>query len=277
MSGNYVYPEKFDQENPTPELMDLWDEAMIILKARRDRALLWQVPAFIIFWLITFFVSGELFLAVGIVHIVAFGLAAQGIYPNFEYRASDDRKSATLEFCHKWSFKRFIEVPVSAFAKAKEGFGGLLIAIISFFSLPLWWGFISFFYSLVFFNNLWWLKDFLEWRDYLMKKAGSNDQRQHLRGTNILPSVQLSGSSPSGAAPPPIQQEPLEVLDGLLTLLPDGGIALAGGIAFDRNSTFTNFSMNGLTLTRETEAQLKVSHEGSDKSFRFDGNSWLSV
>jgi hypothetical protein len=275
---NPRYPKTVDNDNQfTPELMELWHEAMVDLRARRNRALRWQVPTFVVFWLVALIILGPLVIALGIVVAVGFGLALQALRPNYDYTVSDDQTSAKFHLNHIFRLKYFLEYPMSVLAKGKNGFGDLVFAIIAFFTLPIWWGFTSFFYAFEFLNYMWWLKGFTEWTGRLQKTVDGGNGKQHLRGTNILPSVQLSGTAPTGAAPPPIQQEPLEVLDGLLTLLPDGGIALAGGIAFDRNSTFSDLSMNGLTLTRETEAQLKVSHEGSDKWFRFDGNSWLSV
>jgi hypothetical protein len=267
-----------DNDNQfTPELMELWQEAMVDLRARRNRALRWQVPTFVIFWLVALIILGPLVIGLGIVVAVGLGLAYQAQRPNYDYTASDDQSSAKFHLNHIFRLKYFFEYPLGVLSKGKNGFGDLVLAIIAFFTLPIWWGFVSFFYAFEFLNYMWWLKGFTEWTGRLQKTVDGGNGKQHIRGTNILPSVQLSGTAPTGAAPPPIPQRPLEVLDGLLTLLPDGGIALSGGIAFDRNSTFSNFSMNGLTLTRETDAQLKVSHEGSDRLFRFDGNSWLSV
>ncbi len=276
MTRDHLYPEEFDQQNPTPEQMELWDEAIIALKRKRNLFLIWQVPFFIIFWLSTLAVKHDYIAAVWVAALVAFGFAAQGIYADFNYKPSEDRKSATLVFSHKWSFKRFFEIPVSAFVKAQEGFGGLLVAIISFFTLPFWWGFVSFFYSFALFNKLWWLKDFYEWRDYLLGNMKSNGDRTHVRGTNILPSVQLSGTGTTGG-PPPLPPRALEVLDGVLSLQPDGGIVVAGGASFDRHSSFSGFSINGVTLTRESEELLKASRDGSDFQFRFDGGTWQEV
>lgn len=262
----------------TPELLELWQEAMVNLRARRNRAVLWQAPIFILFWLISFSILGEkvafLVFAVGL----SLGLLAQSMRPNYDYTVSDDRLSAKFHLNHIFRIKYLFVYPIEILRKnAVESMGGLLIAIAAFVTLPIWWGFTSLRCSLELFNYLWWLKGFNEWTGRLQKIAASSDERQHLRGTNILPSVQLSGTAPTEAAPPPIQQGPLEVLDGLLTLFPDGGIALVGGVVFDRHSTFSNFSMNGLTLTRESEAQLKVSHEGSNRSFGFDGSSWKEI
>lgn len=249
------------------------------LKARRNRGLLWQVPLFIvILWAIWTKTPPDAVFPLLIVCLVACGLASQGMATMFDYNAADDQKSATLRFYHEWSFRSFFAIPLSAFAKAKDGFDGLLIAILAFFTLPIWWGFLSFFQSHQFFNKLWWLKDYSDWRQRLLSNAKSNNNRDHVRGTNILPSVELSGDAPTKAEEDPgTPPQPLEAIDGLLTLNPDGGIILGGGVAFDRNSTFSGFSMNGLTMTRESPELLKVSYEGSDKQFRFDGSRWYPV
>jgi hypothetical protein len=149
---------------------------------------------------------------------------------------------------------------------------GLLAAIFWLVTFPLWGSLAFVIRSVELFNELWWLKAFKTANERLQKGISGDDNRQHIRGTHILPSVQLSG-----ACPPPIPVNPLEIADGIVTLLPDGGIVIQGGATFDQNSTFGNFSINGVTLTRESIELLKVSHKGSESSFKFDGNSWTET
>jgi hypothetical protein len=271
MSPPYQYPETVNQDDQfTPELMELWDESIKDLKARRNRALLWQVPAFIIFWILGILIFGEWVAAFAVFAIVIFGLVAQAVAPQYEYTASSDRSSAKFELSHTFKLQNLFAYPVGTIRrKAEEGMEGLLVAIVAIVTLPIWWGWYSICYSGTLFNYFWWLKAHKTMTERLRKIAFDPGNRQHIRGTNILPSVQLSGT-PAGST----QQQPLEVFGKALTLLPDGGIVIAGGAAFDQNSTFSNFSVNGLALTRDSREILKVSHDGSNYLFRFDGNSW---
>jgi len=259
----------------TPELMVLWHEAMADLRARRNRALRWQVPTFVIFWLAALIGLGPSVISLGIVVAVGFGLAYQAHRPNYDYTVSDDQSSAKFHLNHVFRLKYFVEYPMSVLSKGTKGFDHLVFAIIAFFTLPIWWGFTSLFFAFEFLNYMWWLKGFTEWTGRLQKVVDGGDGRQHIRGTNILPSVQLAGSAPGdaeSAAP-----EPLEVLGGRLTLNPDGGLVISGGPTFDCNSTFTGFSINGISLTRQSSELLSITAEDKESTFRYDGSRWEAV
>jgi len=273
MTENYLYPEDFDEQNPSPELMALWDDAMNRLRKRRTFNLLWQLPLFGILLLASIVLLGPFALVI----FPIFGILDQTIVPHYFYKVSDDRKSAIINLEYRHEFRRiFITLPWELLSKAKEGFGGLIIGVVGFVTLPFWWPLLSSLLAFDYINNLFWLKSFNKWTDQIKGNMKRRGDPTHIRGTFISPSVQLSGSGPSVSTPPPIPQ-PLEVLDGLLTLNPDGSIVILGGASFDRNSRFSGFSINGVTLTRESEDLLKGSRDGSDFVFRFEGNSWIAI
>lgn len=268
MSGYYLYPEKFDQEKMTPELMKLWDDAMNDLRVRRNRGLIWQVPSTILLLLFTFSIYGVLGVFKVGIYLLIIGSIAQCMEPSYDYIVSSDRKSAKFHLLFRWHFKLLLELPLACLRMAKQGLHGLFVAFIGIVSLPIWWPLLSILVGLIFLNDFWWLKQFEAWTASFRMSALNSDH-QHVRGTNILPSVQLSGTSPTS-----LPSESIEIAEGIVTLLPDGGIAIRGGATFDRNSTFGIFSINGVTLTRETIELLKVSHQGAELAFRFDGSSW---
>lgn len=250
--------------------MALWEGAMEQLQKRRTSNLAWQLPLFGVLLVVTVYIFGGLTLVI----FPILGMLESTLVPHYFYKVSDDRKSATMTFAYRHEFKRiFPGIPCELLSKAKEGFGGLLLAIIGIITLPLWFPLLSSLMAFEYLNNIFWLKSYYTWKEQLLKNLKRSGGQTHVRGTHIAPSVQLSGTDPSGAAPPSIPQ-PLEVLDGLLTLNPNGGIILAGGVSFDSDSTFSGFSFSGFTLTRESAEFLKVSRDGSCHTFRFDGSSW---
>lgn len=151
------------------------------------------------------------------------------------------------------------------------------MAFIGTITLPFTWPVRSIAYAVEFLNERWWLTGFRAWTARLQEIADGKQGRQHYKGTDVLPSVALSGSSPVGDGAKSVETMPLEVLDGRLVLNPDGGLIILGGPTFDCNSTFSSFSVNGMSLTRQSSDLLSVTTEDKESSFRFDGSCWSEV
>lgn len=276
MNAPYRYPITINTSFPLQgKMADLVMESLRHEQQKRNRHLITTVPSTLVFFGLLFLIFRDKAWIPILILTTIFGSYNACAFPFYQYSVSEDQTNAKIELKRRHSLVDFIKANLPDRNPARQSLEGAVEVIIEhavqFICLIALMPFSPF----VVFDNLFWLKDYKQLCKALID--GPQDQeRQHIRGTKITPPVQLAGSAPT-QEPPALPPQPLEVLGGALTLNPDGGIVISGGTAFDRKSTFANFSINGVAISRQSEELLTASQDGSEYSFRFDGNSWAEI
>lgn len=274
MANNYRYPADIDTEQPlSPELLKLWDEAMADLKKRRNFALLWQIPCVFlcpIFWILPVLQDWKYPQIPILVTPILIGNIGLGLVPSVLYWVSDDRSSAKIKLRHGFSWREMLEPTIfKPVREMKDGFGEFVIGVVLLAMSP----FVILITGLrglpEFFNKLMWLYQFRN-LDSSIKDRSDPMDKNHIKGTNILPPAELSGTLPES-------DETMKVLGGKLLLHGNGGLTVEGGSSFDLNSTFENFSKGELILTRTDPGLLRVRYDNKNYAFFYNGSNWSGV
>jgi len=275
MSEKYLYPKNLDLSEPlSPELLELWNEAYRVAAGKRNRMLLWFLPFAAVMLYLIFKNIGDhsavVFYAIAGV-VVVLTVVGWIRIPGYTYTVSEDRSSAQIILRREFANvgEKLVTRLRSDLEPVSLGVEGCARAIINiirdimilFFSIwpmPFW-----------VINDVFWLNDYRELIAGQTARSAVEPKASHVRGTDVQPSVKLSGTGPGGVQ--------LSVLGDRISLHADGSITVGEGVAFNPESTFEGVPIGELVLTRQDKGLLRVKFEGADHAFFYNGTSWSNV